>query len=517
MRKRYLTLITILLFVVIAAGAWAQDSTNKYEWRAAWIATVNNIDWPSAGNVDPQKQKEELIEYFDLFKKLNFNAIVLQIRPAADAFYRSELEPWSIYLTGNQNKPPVPFYDPLTFAIQEAHKRGMELHAWINPYRLTQDTANLKEVAADHIYRKHPELFVRHGQKCYFDPAIPQAREFICQVIKDIVSRYDVDGIHLDDYFYPNNDFNDSLSFEKYNRGYKVEDKAAWRRENVDLTITGIQNAVKSLKPYVKFGISPYAVWRNKRDDPRGSDTRSYGYTNYDNLHSDVLKWMENGWVDYILPQFYFNIGYENADFAVLEKWWRDYSGNIPLYAGLGTYRLSENAKIEAYRSSEEIGKQINLIREHPQAYKGFCFFSAKDMKNNVLNINQILGKAFKYPAVPPEILVFQSKYGTPVAPFKATAQVTTDKSTEKKETKLSWVKAPESFLFVIYKFKKGDKVDITNPQNIVDIVGTDTYLCIGEDLKEYDYYITTLSRYGRESEPKQFVKQNVIRKTFKK
>lgn len=520
MRHLFFSIISVLLYLGFQAEASGQETQSatkqpKHEWRAVWISTVNNIDWPSQPGLDSETQKKELIEYLDLFKSLNFNAVVLQIRPTADAFYRSEYEPWSIYLTGNQTQPPAPFYDPLQFAVEQAHKRGLELHAWLNPYRITQDTANLKDLAPDHLYKSRPELFVKHGKKCYFDPAYPESRDFVAKVVKDIILRYNVDGIHFDDYFYPDNNFNDSVSFSLHSRDYKPEDKMAWRRENVNLMVELIQKTVKETKPYVKFGISPYAVWRNKKEDPRGSDTQSYGYTNYDHLHADVLAWMENKWVDYILPQFYFNIGYEKLDFSVIKDWWVANSYNIPLYAGLGSYRLDANAQLEAYRSSREMGSQIDTIRTTP-GYGGVCFFTANNMKHNLLGINEMLKEKFKYPAIPGNILPEDQKYSTPVAPTQPTATLAT-RPDKTKEVKLAWSSYPGSYMFVIYKAEKGKQPDISNPANILDITNADSYLCSAADAAEYDYYITALSRYAKESEPALCKRQNIITKTIKR
>lgn len=391
--KYYRFLSLIALMTLLSVNVVAKSGRSK-ELRGVWIATVNNIDWPSSPNLSSAEQKKELIDYLDLFKKLHINAVFLQVRLTADAFYRSSIEPWSIYLTGDQSKAPHEFYDPLEFAIEECHKRGMELHAWLNPYRVSQDTANVAKFSPDHIFFKDPLLFVRHGKKLYFDPAYPQTRDFLCSVVKDIVTRYDVDGIHLDDYFYPNNDFDDSVSFSLLAGESAKGDRAAWRRANVDLIVKMLNDTIKSVRPNVMFGISPYAVWRNKREDSRGSDTKSYGYTNYDHLHADILKWMECGWVDYIMPQLYFDIGYENADFAVLARWWRDNSNGVELYAGLGTYKLDADAKRVAWRSSAEIGRQIDLIRKIG-GYEGFCFFSAKNLRDNVLKINRVVKKKF--------------------------------------------------------------------------------------------------------------------------
>ncbi len=495
------TKIVFAALLILSGTSLHAQYDGKHEWRAVWIATVNNIDWPSAPGLSSEQQKRELIEYLELFKKLNINAVVLQIRPTADAFYKSELEPWSIYLTGNQSKAPVPFYDPLEFAINEAHKRGIELHAWLNPYRVSQDTTNLKDMASGHIARKHPEMFVKHTKKYYFDPAFPETREFLCRVIKDIVTRYDVDGIHFDDYFYPNNDFKDDYSFSIHNRGYKPEDKMAWRRENVDMVVKMLRDTIKSVKPWVKFGISPYAIWRNNDLDPRGSATKSYSYTNYDHLHADILKWMEMGWVDYILPQFYFNIGYPAVDFDVITKWWEDYSYGIPLYAGLATYKLDKNSKSEAWRSADEIGKQIDRIRSKA-GYFGACYFNAKDFKDNKLGINELIANKYSHPAIPPALKGFSTT--PPAAPIHTKIHAQGDK------IQLKWEPSnkkdlPEACYYVIYCFPQGTEPDFGRGDAIVEITGERSF-----ELKAkpgYDYYVSALDRLHNESAAVKFSK----------
>jgi len=506
MKPRIIIALSCLVVLLVANNNLASAQYDgKHEWRAVWIATVNNIDWPSRPGLTSQAQQRELIEYLDLFKKMNFNAVVLQVRPAADAFYISENEPWSIYLTGDQSKAPDPLYDPLAFAIKEAHKRGMELHAWLNPYRVSQDTSNIRQFSNNHLYKRNPQIFQRHGKKLYFDPAYPETREFVTKVIKDLVTRYDLDGIHFDDYFYPNNDFDDSRSFARHSRGYKPEDKMAWRRENVDIVVKMLRDTIKSVKPYVKFGISPYAVWRNRKEDPRGSDTKSYGYTNYDHLHADILLWMEKGWIDYVLPQLYFNIGYDNADFNVLAKWWRDNSSGIPVYGGLGTYRLEKDSKIPAWRSAEEIRKQANIIRGLP-VYQGACFFSAKNMKDNKLGVNSVLNTLYKHPSLVPTLKGFETS--APDAPAKAQMYKKGDvlyftwDNPEKNDSK---GKKLSVYYHVIYKFKKGETPDFTKGESIVALIGEESYVMPSAGHSTYIFYVTALDRLFNESAPVKF------------
>lgn len=500
---KYFFSFLILLFSLQLSSAHNKKEgyDGKHEWRAVWIATVNNIDWPSKPGLDSETQKKELIEYLDLFKEFNFNAVILQVRPTADALYVSENEPWSIYLTGDQNLTPDPLYDPLQFAIEQAHKRGMELHAWLNPYRVCQDTADIRLMNPDHLYFKRPELFVRHGKKLYFDPAYPETRESLVNVVKDMVNRYDLDGIHFDDYFYPNNDFVDDESFKKHPRGYSAENKMAWRRENVDLVIEMLRDTIKSIKPYIKFGISPYAVWRNLREDPRGSDTKSYGYTNYDHLHADLLLWMEKGWLDYVLPQLYFNIGYENADFKIVSEWWRDYSAGTPVYGGLGTYRLSANAKIEAWRDVNEIGRQVKMLRDMDE-YGGVCYFNAKNMKQNILGINELLRELYPNPAIIPPMRGFSSiKPETPqnakVIKMGTYAHIVWERDNRSYDTEEAKTK-----YHLVYKFKKGKRPDFSDGKAIIALTGEGFVAIPAEEVESHDYYISSLNRLFTESDP---------------
>ena len=261
----------LLLFI----NFYTSSAQPKYEFRGVWIATVDNIDWPVKGMVTADSQKTEFSRQLDLHKKNGMNAVIVQVRPAADAFYPSQYEPWSQWLTGIQGKPPTPYYDPLQFMIEETHKRGMEFHAWCNPYR-ADFKIDSSSIAPSHITRIHPEWFLSYGDKKYFDPANKDAQKFVESVIRDIVSRYDVDAIHMDDYFYPYRiaglEFPDSISY--LGSGTKLS-KDDWRRSNVDSIIKTISVIIKNEKPWVQFGISPFSVWRNKAQDPEGSDSNS--------------------------------------------------------------------------------------------------------------------------------------------------------------------------------------------------------------------------------------------------
>ena len=288
--------------------------------RAVWIATIANIDWPSSATLSSGQQQKEFIELLDLCKIYNMNTVVFQIRPASDAFYASAFEPWSQWLTGKQGNRPDPYYDPLRFATTECHKRGIDLHVWINPYRAVSDV-NVNRTSPQHISNIHPEWFITYGKTKLFDPGLPQTREYVTKVVCDIVRRYDIDAIHMDDYFYPYRisgvEFPDDQSFIDYPRGFKASEREEWRRHNVDLIIQQLHDSIKAIKPWVEFGISPFGIWRNASKDPAGSNTKA-GQTNYDDLYADILKWEKNQWIDYVTPQVYWEIGKETADYKII-------------------------------------------------------------------------------------------------------------------------------------------------------------------------------------------------------
>lgn len=370
----------------------------KYEFRGAWIATVANIDWPSPGNYNSESQKAEYIRLLDMHQRNGLNAVVVQVRPATDAFYPSPYEPWSEWLTGKQGKPPSPYYDPLKFMIEEAHKRGMEFHAWCNPYR-AEFQLGKSSIARNHITRLHPEWFLKYGGKRYFDPGNKAAQQFVVKVIRDIVKRYDVDAIHFDDYFYPyrvaGQEFPDADSYKKYGDGL---DKDDWRRSNVDSVIVMLARAIKEVKPLCRFGISPFGVWRNIKDDPDGSDTRA-GVTNYDDLYADILLWLKNGWIDYVAPQLYWEFGHKNAAFEVLLEWWSRHTYGKHCYIGLGIYRAGSS---EAWRDSTLLPRQLQAIRSYPQL-QGAIYFSSKSFVKNPNGWSDSLRQHYyNYPALIP-------------------------------------------------------------------------------------------------------------------
>ncbi len=389
-------------------------------FRGAWIATVANIDWPSKEAVgNDSLQKAEMTWLLDSLQSLGLNAIILQVRPTADALYYSELEPVSHWLTGKQGewKQPHPTspqgeetdfqipWDPLEWTIFQAHKRDMEVHVWLNPYRVNLAKTDTSMISADHIFRRHPEWFWCYARQWYFDPGLEETREWICTVVQDIVQRYDIQAIHMDDYFYPYPSgklpLPDAETFQKYPRGFdNIED---WRRNNVNLAIQAISETIHECKDSVEFGISPFGVWRNASVDSTGSAT-SAGITNYDDLYADIRLWIKEGWIDYVLPQLYWEIGKKAADYEVLAHWWANEvrGTKCKLYIGMAPYRLveSQKSKVESSKSNpwatgNEIGRQMKLNRTIEEI-SGECFYSTRPLLRNPRHVCDTIRLIYK-------------------------------------------------------------------------------------------------------------------------
>lgn len=387
--------------ILLLASTFAFAQQQATEFRGVWIATVDNIDWPQKGMTDPASQRADYIRQLDLHKANGMNAVIVQVRPAADAFYPSPYEPWSQWLTGIQGRPPAPFYDPLAFMIEEAHKRGMEFHAWLNPYRANFNIGTAS-IAADHVTKLHPEWFVNYGGKKYFEPSNPKGQDFVTRVVRDIVKRYEVDAIHMDDYFYPyriaGREFPDEAAYRR--SGSKLE-KDDWRRSNVDSIIRRLSAAIKQEKPSCKFGISPFSVWRNNDRDPMGSDSRA-GQTNYDDLYANILLWLEKGWIDYVAPQLYLEIGHDKIAYEKLLDWWSRHSYGRHVYIGHGIYRVGEKGR--AWKNPNELPNQIKLLRQY-QNVQGSIYFSSRSFDNNPNGWNDSLrNNYYRIPALVPSM-----------------------------------------------------------------------------------------------------------------
>jgi len=352
---------------------------SKPEFRGVWIATVDNIDWPSKGNYNSDSQKVEFMRLLDMHQRNGLNAIVAQVRPCTDAFYPSPYEPWSEWLTGKQGQPPFPYYDPLEFMVTETHKRGMEFHAWMNPYR-AEFNVHRNALSQTHIARLKPEWFLTYGDKRYFDPGNPEVQQYVTNVVKDVVSRYPVDAIHFDDYFYPykipGKEFPDYASYNKYGNGLKRDD---WRRSNTDSIIRMLSIAIKKENPNCEFGISPFGVWRNEDKDPVDGSKTNGAQSNYDDLYADILLWLKNGWIDYVAPQLYWEFSHRVAPFQTLLDWWSTHTYGKKCYIGLAIYRAGSNA---AWKDKTQLLRQIEALRNTPNI-QGMVFFSSKTFEKN--------------------------------------------------------------------------------------------------------------------------------------
>lgn len=359
----------------------------KSELRGVWISTVYNLDWPSQASYGKSvQQMEEFRELLDELQELGMNAVFVQVRPAADALYPSQLVPWSKYLTGTQGLAPD--YDPLSFMIEETHKRNMEFHAWFNPFRAAVDT-NTEQLASSHIVKQQPDWIVNAGGKLYINPGIPQARRHIIDAIMEVVNHYNIDGVHLDDYFYPSNtEFADDQTFLTYNPD-QIASKADWRRSNINAFVRDLGQAIDSAKPQVRFGISPFGVWRNQSTDKTGSDTKA-SLTAYDSMYADVRTWIKEGWIDYINPQLYWSLSFPAARYDKLVDWWvQEVKGTgVDLYIGHSPYKLG--TKEAGWQSAQEIINQLEYNKRYSEI-KGDIFFSAKDLRRNPLGIKEAL------------------------------------------------------------------------------------------------------------------------------
>jgi uncharacterized lipoprotein YddW (UPF0748 family) len=375
------THLFILLNCFLLSGSKAQVNNKSliYEFRGVWVATVINLDWPSSKGMNVDSQKAEFIKLADMHQKNGMNALIVQVRPSADAFYNSTYELWSEYLTGVQGLAPRPYYDPLVFMIEEAHKRGMEFHAWLNPYRAVFKNGE-SSVSPNHITKQKPEWFLNYDGKKFFNPALQEVRDYFLSIVDDIVKRYDVDGIHIDDYFYPypnkkSTDFLDEKFYKKMGNGLS---KADWRRSNCDSIIYQIYKTINAQPRRVKFGISPFGVWRNQSQDSRGSLSKA-GITNYDDLYANILLWLEKGWVDYVAPQLYWERKHHLCDYEVLLDWWNNNTYNKHLYIGHAPYREGTTT---GWRDKNELPNQIKLMRSCANT-QGSVYFSSKSFNNN--------------------------------------------------------------------------------------------------------------------------------------
>ncbi|WP_432832102.1 glycoside hydrolase family 10 protein [Dactylosporangium sp. CA-092794] len=379
------------------------------ELRGIWITTVENIDWPSRPGLPADQIKAEYLGWLDLAQQRNLNAVFVHVRPSGDALWPSQYAPWSEWITGVRGQGPG--FDLMQWMIDETHKRNLEFHAWFNPYRGSQPAPagagpDINALAPDHPLRKHPEWAIVYpsagttGSRLHFNPGIPEARKFVEDSMLEAVQQYDIDGVHFDDFFYQypvgKQDFPDDAAYKQYGGGMS---KADWRRDNVDKLVEEMSRRIKELKPWVKFGISPFGIWRNDTTDPAGSPTR--GLQAYDDTYADTRLWVKKQWLDYIVPQLYWNIGFDKADYAKLLPWWAAVvkDTRVQLYIGQADYRVGEGG---AWSDPGELDRQLALNRQYPQI-SGSIHFSAKDVRADRLgSVSKYATHFYNTPALPP-------------------------------------------------------------------------------------------------------------------
>lgn len=507
MKKWLLGLFSVPL--VLAFGneiVHAESDSPKRELRAVWIASVNNIDWPTRKGAPAEVQKEEFIAQLEETTAMGMNAVVVQIKPTADSFYPSEYGPWSEYLTGVQGQDPG--YDPLAFMVEEAHKRNLEFHAWINPYRITMNHTDLDRLATGHPARENPEWTVAYGNQLYFDPGIPAVQQFLVDGVNEIVTNYDVDAIHMDDYFYPypiaGVPFPDNASFAEYGEGYT--NRADWRRNNVNTLVASIQQSIKAEKSHVKFGISPFGVWRNSNTDPTGSNTRA-GVQNYDDLYADTRHWIQHGSIDYITPQIYWNIGFAAAAFDVLVDWWQDETAgtNTHFYVGQATYKIGVNS-VPEWHDPNEYPRQIAYMRDRSGVH-GSMHFSLKDLRANRLGSrDQLIQSEYAQPALIPVM----PWLGGEAPPPPTTIE--TERFSDGTALKV-FDNSDKSTYFAIYRFEGSEVGSIDDADALITTVrktGSETSFIdtTTHTDKTYTYVVTALDRLHHESVGKEQILQ---------
>lgn len=461
----------------------------KREFRGAWIQCVN-YQFMGMGTAEMQRT---LTYQLNELQKSGINAILFQVRPEFDALYASSFEPWSRYLTGRQGTPPSPYWDPLQWMVDQCHARGMELHAWINPYRAK--TKGTKELATTHPYFQHPDRYFEYGGQLIMDPGVPENRDYICNVVSDILMRYDVDGIHIDDYFYPYPESGlripDDKTYARYGNGMERSD---WRRENVNLFIRQLHDCIRSLKPWVKFGVSPFGIYRNMKSDPvNGSNTR--GLQNYDDLYADVLKWVNEGWVDYNIPQIYWEIGHPAADYITLIQWWNKNATpeGSHLYIGQDVARTMK---------ADQLTRKM-LYERSLSKVKGNCFWPANEILWNNKGVADSLKRNYhRTPALIPAYTHMHNRAPQDVKKLKA--EWTANGYMLHWQAEQSLTNPELASYFVVYRFDSKEPVDLTNPAKIVKITREARYLMPYDNgKKKYHYIVTAVDRFHNESSGK--------------
>jgi uncharacterized lipoprotein YddW (UPF0748 family) len=477
-------LLPIFLCLLATANLAAQDPPAvEREFRAAWIATVDNIDFPSKKTLSINDQKKELIRDLDIAKELKMNAVIFQVRPMCDALYRSSIEPWSEFLTGEMGKGQD--FDPLEFIVAEAHKRGILVHAWVNPYRAYHPAA--KTVSGNHISKRRPELVKKYGKYLWLDPGEKEVRDYSLSVVLDVVRRYDIDGVHFDDYFYPypeqdagkKIDFPDDASWKRYTDGNPAAplSRDDWRRKNVDDFIAAVGRGIKEIKPDVMYGISPFGIWQPV------PEKNIRGLNAYTELYADARKWLREGTVDYLVPQLYWETAKNGQSYPVLLDWWdAQNTRKLHVWPGLGTYKIGSTPTYTA----GEIVDEIKRTRG-PRTSAGAVHFSFKWLRSDLGGIRDALRKN-----------VYQKDAVIPVSPWKDTKRPEAPSvriERDKNYVRASWTErgAQKAFWFVVYaKDKDGWTYSV--------LPAAEKGISLTADRKIEKIVVTSVDRLGNES-----------------
>ena len=482
----------LLLLILSVAFALQVNANPKREFRGAWIQCVNG---QYLGKT-PAQIRQMLSSQLDTLQQCGINAILFQVRAEGDALYKSSYEPWSRYLTGTQGVAPSDGWDPLAWMVEQCHMREMECHAWINPYRAK--TKFTKELAPNHPAVRHPERMFEYDGLYIFNPALAVNRTYTCMVVEDILLNYDVDGIHMDDYFYPypvaGVKIPDESFYKADSRGFAtIED---WRRDNVNLLIQDLHYLIRSIKPWCKFGVSPFGIYRNNPagvNSQKGSATN--GTQNYDDLYADIVHWVEQGWVDYNIPQIYWNLGTKAADYEVLIRWWNDYCGGRPLFIGQDVERTVKGVDPQD-PNSHQMPAKYSLQRSLPNVY-GSCQWYAAAVVDNPGNYRTALQRVYhSTPALQPLMPYIDSK--APSKPRKVKVDRNGFLTWNAPKAKKEMDKARQ---YVVYKFDADEKISLESSSNIVAIT-SDLSLALPRVQKGMVYVVTALDRLHNESKP---------------
>ncbi|WP_242892811.1 glycoside hydrolase family 10 protein [Actinomadura litoris] len=482
----------------------APGDSKARQLRAMWIATVTGIDWPKDTGLPAERQKADFVKLLDTAAAMNLNAVVVQIRPNSDAFYPSPYEPWSQWITGTQGKDPG--YDVLAFMLKEAHARNLEFHAWFNPYRVSRQD-DLNKLAPTSPARRHPDWVRRYGSGLWYDPGLPQVRDLATKAVLDVVTKYDIDAVHFDDYFYPypeSGEFPDTATYKAFGGGMKRGD---WRRQNVNTLVRTLSQRIHQTKPWVRFGISPFGVWRNKTTDPAGSATSAL--QSYDDIYADTRTWIRERWIDYVTPQLYWPIGDRRADYAELVRWWaRQVQGTgVQLTIGQGAYRVGEDA---TWKKPAELSRHLTLNAAHPQV-RGDVFFSASDLASDRRGFAaRIRRDHYARPAIPPPADPAAAPGGGGgggggAGAAKAPPAVQDVQATaEGKGVSVRWRPARDATSYAVYRADgRRPACAPVDPARLIADVRADAVIDpTAKPGRAYTYYVTALDRLHHESAP---------------